>query len=408
MKGLILMLHFSAIASYMIFKKSLISLAIGGFGIGLTEFVMMGILPDLAKDFNITIPEAGHFISAYAIGVMIGAPILVMIAGNFPPKKILVALMMAFTVFNGLSIFAPSYELMMVTRLLSGLPHGAFFGVGAVVASRLVDKSKEASAVAMMLGGLTIANIFGIPLGTYVGHNISWRLTFAMVAFVGLLAITSIYFWMPNLEKRAKTNPLNDLRVFKNVEPWLILGITAIGTGGFFAWYSYVTPLLTEVSGFEDTGLTIVGILALAGLGMTFGNFAGGKLADVVSPAKATAVLLAIMGLCLLGVSFAAESQVLTLVMVFVTGFFAFSTASPIQMLMINASKGSEMLASAANQAGFNLGNAIGAFLGGLPIAAGLGYTSPEWVGAGLAYSGVVITLIILIRRNRNSKAAAV
>lgn len=388
----------------MIFKKSLLSLAVGGFGIGLTEFAMMGILPDVAKDFAISIPQAGHFISAYALGVMIGAPILVMIAGNYPPKKILLALMMAFTVFNGLSIFAPSYEIMLVTRLLSGLPHGAFFGVGAVVASRLVDKSKEASAVAMMLGGLTICNIIGIPLGTYVGHTVSWRLTFAMVAVVGLLAIASIYFWLPNLEKRAKTNPMNDLRVFKNVEPWLILGITAIGTGGFFAWYSYITPLLTEVTMFGDKSVGY--ILSLAGVGMTCGNFAGGKLADVVSPAKATAVLLSIMGICLIGVSFAAESQLLTLIMVFVTGFFAFSTASPIQMLMINASKGSEMLASAANQAGFNLGNAIGAFLGGLPIAAGLGYTSPQWVGAGLAYSGVVITLIILIRRNRKSKVA--
>ncbi|GLB50281.1 MFS transporter [Neptunitalea lumnitzerae] len=388
----------------MLFKKSLISLAIGGFGIGLTEFLMMGILPEVAKDFGITIPEAGHFVASYAIGVVIGAPILVLIAGNYAPKKILVTLMLAFTVFNSLAIFASNYEFMVLSRLLSGLPHGAFFGVGAVVASRLVDKSKEASAIAMMLGGLTIANIVGIPFAIWLGENFTWRYAFVMVAIVGVLAVTSISFWMPDLPKKPRSNAKNDLRVFLHAEPWFILGITAVGTGGFFAWFSYIKPLLINVTGFPE-GSVIIGLLSMAGVGMTVGNFAGGKLADKVSPGKATAILLSIMVLCLISVSLVAPYKIPTIIMTFVTAMFAFSTASPIQMLMINASKGSEMLASSANQAGFNMGNALGAYLGGLPIAYGFGYASPEWVGAGMASCGVMITLLMLLRRKRKAKS---
>ncbi|MEH6406393.1 MAG: MFS transporter [Leeuwenhoekiella sp.] len=385
-------------------QKGLISLAVGGFGIGMTEFVMMGILPDVANDLHITIPQAGHLISAYALGVVIGAPVLIMLAGNFPPKKLLLALMTAFTVFNAMSIFAPSYELMLFTRLLSGLPHGAYFGVGAVVASRLVPKNKAASAVAIMLSGLTFANIFGIPLGTYVGHNISWRYTFVMVAIIGVLAIIAIFFWMPALEKNKTSRMMDDLKIFTHIEPWLILGITAIGTGGFFAWYSYITPLLTDVSGFSNTSVTF--ILMLAGIGMTLGNFAGGKLADKVSPLKAAAILLSVMSVALIIVGLLAPVKWATLVMAFFTGAVAFSLGSPIQMLMIKAAKGSEMLASSVNQAGFNVGNALGAFLGGLPIAAGLGYTSPEYVGSAMAFCGVLVCLSIILLRKKRTKNA--
>ena len=384
------------------FKKSLIALAIGGFGIGMTEFVMMGILPDVAKDLHISIPQAGHFISAYALGVVIGAPILVAIAGNYSPKKILLALMLAFTAFNALSIFATSYNLMFISRLLSGLPHGAFFGVGAVVASRLVPKEKAASAVAMMFSGLTVANIIGIPLGTYVGHNISWRYTFMIVVAVGLLTLLAITFWLPKIEKN-KPIPIKDaLKIFKRTELWLILGITAIGTGGFFAWYSYITPLLTEVSGFDNK--MVIFILMLAGLGMTFGNVLGGKLADKFSPIKATAILLGAMTICLITISFIAPIQWMMLIMVFVTGAFAFSTAPSIQMLMIKSAKESEMLASSVNQAAFNVANAIGAFLGGLPIAAGYGYTSPELVGAVLAFCGVGLSISVIYYRKSQQK----
>ena len=383
-------------------KKSLIALAVGGFGIGMTEFVMMGILPDVTKDLNVTIPQAGHFISAYALGVVIGAPILVGIAGNYSPKKILLALMAAFTIFNGLSVFAGSYGFMLLSRLLSGLPHGAYFGVGAVVASRLAEKGKAASAVAVMFSGLTVANVIGIPLGTYVGHTISWRYTFMIVVAIGLLTMVSIYFWLPKIEKAAPIPIKHALKIFKRTELWLILAITGIGTGGFFCWYSYITPLLTDVSGFAD-GMVIF-ILMLAGLGMTFGNILGGKLADRVSPIKATAFLLTAMAMCLLIIFFIAPIQWMMLTMVFVTGAFAFATAPSIQMLMIKSAKESEMLASSVNQAAFNIANALGAFLGGLPIAAGYGYTAPELVGTGLAICGVAFSLSVIVLRKKRKK----
>ncbi|SFP07805.1 MFS transporter, DHA1 family, arabinose polymer transporter [Pseudarcicella hirudinis] len=383
-------------------KLSLITLTIGGFGIGMTEFVMMGILPDISHAMNVSIPVTGYLVSSYALGVVLGAPLLVGLAGNYPPKKILIGLMVMFTIFNGLSAFAPNYELLFISRLFAGLPHGAFFGVGAVVASRLADPGREARAVSVMFAGLTIANTIGVPLGTFIGHNFSWRITFVIIALIGLFAIWSIKSWLPELPAAKNKNIRKDLKLFTRLQPWLVIGITAIGTGGFFAWFSYIAPLLTEVSGFGSNAITP--ILVLTGLGMALGNFIGGRLADSHSPAIATCLLLLAMVGSLITVSLVSQYQIPALAMAFVTGALAFSVASPIQILMINAAKGSEMLASSLSQAGFNIGNAIGAYLGGLPIAAGLGYTSPEWVGAGLAFAGFLIALVIVFRKNENLK----
>ena len=384
-------------------KKSLLTLTIGGFGIGMTEFVMMGILPDIALSLKISIPEAGHLVSAYALGVVLGAPLLVALAGNIPPKKLLMALMVMFTIFNSFSAFAPTYHTMLFTRLLSGLPHGAFFGVGAVVAGRLADKGREARAVSVMFAGLTIANMIGVPAGTFVGHNFSWRITFGAVAVIGICAILALKFWMPDLPVTSQKNIKKDLNLFKRTEPWLVIGITAIGTGGFFAWFSYIAPLLTEVTIFSENSITP--ILVLTGAGMAVGNFIGGRLADAVSPGKAVCILLLVTALALIGVALTAEYKIPALAMSFIIGALAFSVAAPIQMLMIQAAKGSEMLASAVNQAAFNVGNAVGAFLGGLPIAAGLGYTSPEYVGAALAFTGFLIAGYRLIyTRNKSAQ----
>ncbi|MFZ1890571.1 MAG: MFS transporter, partial [Formosimonas sp.] len=219
-------------------KKPLFALLLGGFGIGTTEFVMMGILPDIALSLGISIPQAGHLISAYALGVVVGAPSLVMLANKFAPKKILMALMLMFTVFNGLCVFAPNYESLFVFRFLSGLPHGAFFGVGAVVAARLADKGKEAQAVSMMFLGLTVANLLGVPLGTYLGHTLSWRYAFVLVAIAGLLTWLFLRVWMPVLEKDNAHSLRTQLGFFKTREAWLIMFATAIGTGGCFCWIS--------------------------------------------------------------------------------------------------------------------------------------------------------------------------
>lgn len=380
-------------------KKSLIALSFGGLTIGITEFVMMGLLPDIASDMKVSIPVAGYLISAYALGVVIGAPLLVILGRNFPPKKMLLILALMLTVFNALSIIAPSYNFLFASRFLSGLPHGAFFGVGAVVASRLADKGKEAQAIAIMFSGLTLANLIGVPIGTYIGHNFIWRYTFVLIAIVGMLTFLLISLWMPKLDKGETVNMKKQLEFFKRTEAWLIIGITAIGFGGLFAWISYIAPLLINVSKFGEGDVSY--ILILAGLGMVVGNFAGGKLADKYSPAPTTLALLFIMSIDLILVYFFSSNQYVSLFLTFLTGAISFSVIAPIQMLMIRTAKGAEMIASASLQGSFNIGNALGAFLGGLPLTAGYSYESPNLIGVGMSIVGMLITVtLIKIRKN--------
>lgn len=375
-------------------KKSLIALSLGGLTIGITEFVMMGLLPDIASDMKVSIPVAGYLISSYALGVVIGAPLLVIAGRNYAPKKMLLILALMLAVFNALSIIAPDYNVLFASRFLSGLPHGAFFGVGAVVASRLADKGKEAQAISIMFAGLTIANLIGVPIGTYIGHHFIWRYTFVLIAFVGLLTFLAIYLWMPNLEKGESVNMKTQLQFFKKTEAWLIIGITAIGFGGLFAWISYIAPLLINVSKFSPEDVS--SILILAGLGMVVGNFIGGKLADRFSPAPTTLALLMVMSLDLVLVYFFSFNQYVSLFLTFLTGAISFSVIAPIQMLMIRTAKGAEMIASASLQGSFNIGNALGAFLGGLPLAAGFSYSSPNLIGVVMSIIGMIITFILM------------
>lgn len=375
-------------------KKSLIALSLGGLTIGITEFVMMGLLPDIASDMKVTIPVAGYLISSYALGVVIGAPLLVIAGRNYAPKKMLLILALMLAVFNSLSIIAPNYEVLFASRFLSGLPHGAFFGVGAVVASRLADKGKEAQAISIMFAGLTLANLIGVPIGTYIGHHFIWRYTFVLIAVVGLLTLLAIYLWMPNLEKGESVNMKTQLKFFKKTEAWLIIGITAIGFGGLFAWISYIAPLLINVSGFAPEDVST--ILILAGFGMVVGNFVGGKLADRFSPAPTTLALLLVMSIDLILVYFFSSNQYISLFLTFLTGAISFSVIAPIQMLMIRTAKGAEMIASASLQGSFNIGNALGAFLGGLPLTAGFSYSSPNLIGVVMSVIGMIITFILM------------
>lgn len=380
-------------------RKALYALALGGFGIGMTEFVIMGILPVVTKSLSISIPKAGQFISAYALGVVIGAPTLTLLSNRFPKKIVLISLMAWFALFNTLTAFSGSYEVMLATRFFSGLPHGAFFGVGAVVAGRLSDEGKEAQAVAVMFGGLTIANIIGVPLGTYIGQHIDWRITFGLVGLIGLGTMLSLFFRMPAIPNKTGPGLIKQMSLLKRKEPWLVLMITAIGTGGFFAWYSYIAPLLIQVTGFEEH--LVIYILVIAGLGMTAGNMIGGKLADRFSPVSATSILLFIMSVSLLLFTFLAGSKIAVLVLTFVLGTVSFSIAAPVQMLMIRASKGAEELGSSFNQAAFNIANALGAYLGGIPISMGYGFLSANWVGAVLALSGALIAgSVMVIQKN--------
>ena len=380
-------------------KKNLIPLALGGLGIGTTEFVMMGLLPDIAKDFNISIPVAGHLISSYALGVVIGAPLLVIITSNFEPKKVLLALMTMFTVFNAFSAFSPNNTALLLARLLSGLPHGAFFGVGSVVASRLAEKGKQAQAISIMFAGLTIANLLITPLGTYVGHHYSWRYTFGIVALIGLITIAAIQIWLPKLPVNRKGDIKSELGLFKRQEAWLIILITAIGTGGLFAWISYIAPLMTDVSHFSAN--TVSYIMILAGFGMVVGNIIGGRLADKMEPAKACVALLLAMAATLVAIFLFSQSQALSLVFTFVAGALSIALATPIQILMIRTAREAEMLGAAATQAAFNIGNALGAFFGGLPIAAGLGYNSPSLVGAVMALAGTLFAWVLIKRQKK-------
>ncbi|RZK50949.1 MAG: MFS transporter [Hymenobacter sp.] len=351
-------------------KKHFLPLALGGLAIGTTEFVMMGLLPNIAADFRVTIPQAGYAISAYALGVVIGAPLLVLGSRRMAPKTILTGLMGLFALFNLLSAFAPNNGILFVARLLAGLPHGAFFGVGSVVASRLAQPGKQAQAIASMFSGLAVANVVMVPVATYVGTAFSWRVAVGGVGLLGLLTLGAIRWLLPALPP-TPTPPLRtELALLTRRTTWIILLLTAIGTGGLFCWISYIAPLLTKVSGFTPGQVPY--LLAIAGLGMMAGSALGGWLAPY---------------------------QVPTALLTFAGGCFALAIASPIQLLMIRSSQGAEMLGAAFTQAAFNTGNALGAYLGGLPLAAGFAYSSPTLVGAAMALGGVGFAVLLLRER---------
>ncbi|WP_185117589.1 MFS transporter [Chryseobacterium sp. PMSZPI] len=371
--------------------KRIIPLAIGGLGIGTTEFTVMGLLPDIAKTLQISIPQAGHLISAYAMGVVIGAPLLIGYSVKFPPKKVLMAFMVLFTLFNGLSAIAPDYTTMLIIRFMSGLPHGAFFGVGTVVASKMGGKGKEAFYISMMFTGLTVANLAMVPLVTYIGHTYHWRFYFAIVAVIGLFALLFLKLWLPNIEANQNTHFLEELKFLKNKQSWLVLGITAIGFGGLFTWFSYITPLMTGISGVQSSQMAYV--MVLAGAGMVVGNLVGGIVSDKLGPEKTCALLIFLMMISLTGVFFLSEHQNIAFVLTFMCGALSMSIAAPINIMMMKAAPKSEMMAAAFMQAGFNVANALGAFLGGIPLEYGLPFNYPSLVGVGMTFIGLAISI---------------
>ncbi|MDB5936445.1 MAG: transporter [Massilia sp.] len=355
---------------------------------------MMGILPDVAGSLRITIPQAGYLISSYALGVVVGAPTLVGLLAKRPPRSVLIWFMLMFAAFNALSAFAPNYPALMLARFLAGLPHGAFFGVGAVVAMRLAHEGRSASAVATMFAGLTVASVLGVPFGTWLGHHVSWRLVFLIVAAIGLLTAVTLRKLVPWFEPPQRGSFRADLRIFGRPGLWLGIAITSIGTGGFFAYLSYITPLLTEVTGFSAE--TIPLIMTVVGLGMTAGVLLGGKLADRVAPAVALLVLMSTMAILLFLNGIMVHSPAAMLVLAFATGANALALGPPIQMLLIENSKEAEMLGSSLGQSSFNIGNALGAFLGGVPLSLGYSYVAPQWVAGCLALCGVALVLLML------------
>lgn len=369
-------------------KKSLIALAFGTLGLGIAEFVMMGILPDVAKDLGISIPVAGHFISAYALGVCVGAPVLIL-ARKHPLKHILLALVTLIMVGNTCAALAPNYWVLLLARFISGLPHGAYFGVASIVAEKLADKGKGSEAVSIMIAGMTIANLFGVPLGTSLSNSISWRVTFLLVGCWGVIILYYIWRWVPYVEGLKDTGFKGQFRFLKTPAPWLILGATALGNGGVFCWYSYINPLLTEVSGF--TAESITGLMVLAGFGMVVGNLVSGRLSDRYTPGKVGTTVQAMICIVLLLIFFLSPYPWLSALLMCLCTAGLFAVSSPEQVLIIRVAKGGEMLGAACVQVAFNLGNAIGAYVGGLAISGG--YRYPALAGVPFAMVGFILFL---------------
>lgn len=369
-------------------KKSLIALAFGTLGLGIAEFVMMGILPDVAKDLGISIPVAGHFISAYALGVCVGAPVLIL-ARKHSLKHILLALVTLMMVGNTCAALAPNYWVLLLARFISGLPHGAYFGVASIVAEKLADKGKGSEAVSIMIAGMTIANLFGVPLGTSLSNSISWRVTFLLVGCWGVIILYYIWRWVPHVEGLKDTGFKGQFRFLKTPAPWLILGATALGNGGVFCWYSYINPLLTEVSGF--TAESITALMVLAGFGMVVGNLVSGRLSDRYTPGKVGATVQAMICIVLLLIFFLSPYPWLSALLMCLCTAGLFAVSSPEQVLIIRVAKGGEMLGAACVQVAFNLGNAIGAYVGGLAISGG--YRYPALAGVPFAMVGFILFL---------------
>ncbi|MGW5608303.1 MFS transporter [Streptomyces sp. NPDC003753] len=384
---------------------ALLALAIGAFGIGTTEFVIMGVLPQVASDFGVSIPTAGLLVTGYALGVMFGAPIMTALGTRVPRKRMLMLLMGLFVVGNLLSAVAPVFGLMLVGRVVASLAHGAFFGIGSVVAADLVAPEKKAGAISMMFSGLTIANVVGVPLGTLVGQSAGWRVTFTLVAALGVVGLLGVAKLVPEMPRPEGVHLRHELAAFKNAQVLLAMAMTVLGFGGVFAAITYIAPMMTHVTGFADSSVTW--LLVLFGLGMVGGNLIGGKYAD---RALMPMLYVSLGGLALVLALFTvtAHTKTLAAVTIVLIGALGFATVPPLQKRVLDHAHGAPTLASAANIGAFNLGNALSAWLGGLVIAAGLGYTAPNWVGAVLAVSALLLAFLSAALERRETASSTV
>jgi len=380
---------------------ALLALAIGAFGIGTTEFVIMGVLPEVAGDFGVSVPTAGRLVSGYALGVVVGAPLLTVLGTRVSRKKMLMSLMGLFVVGNALSAGAPSFGVMLLGRVVASLAHGAFFGIGSVVAAGLVAPERKASAISLMFTGLTVANVVGVPLGTYVGQAAGWRVTFAGVAALGLVGLLGVARLVPETGRPEPGGVRSEFAAFRKVQVWLALGMTVLGYGGVFAAITYITPMMTEVAGYSAGAVTW--LLVLFGIGMLLGNLVGGRFADrALMPMLFTA--LGALSVTLLVFTATAHDKVLAAITLTLVGALGFATVPPLQKWVLDQASAAPTLASAANIGAFNLGNALAAWLGGVVISAGLGYTAPNWIGALLSGTALLLSVLaaFLDRRPRS------
>ena len=369
----------------------LLALAISAFAIGTTEFVIMGLLPEVARDLSVSIPSAGLLVSGYALGVAVGAPLLAVITSKMPRKLALQLLMGVFIVGNVLCAVASGYSVLMIARVVTSFAHGSFFGIGAVVAASLVPQEKRASAIALMFTGLTLANVLGVPLGTFIGQEFGWRMAFWVVAALGVASLAGIAALVPNKHDTGPVGLMHEVRVLKDPQVWMALAMTVVGFGGVFVVFTYIAPILEQVSGFSPRGVTL--ILVLFGTGLTLGNTMGGKLADRALMPSLMGILLA-LAVVMAVFTRTSHSQVAAAVTIFVWGIAAFATVPPLQMRVVEKASAAPNLASTLNIGAFNVGNAGGAWLGGLAIGHGLGLDALPWVAAAVSIAALLLTWI--------------
>ncbi|MCW0234076.1 MAG: MFS transporter [Ferrovibrio sp.] len=369
----------------------LLALAMASFGIGTTEFVIMGLLPEVAADLGVSIPAAGLLVTGYALGVVIGAPIVAIITNALPRKATLMGLASVFVLGNLLCAIAPDYWFLMGARVVTAFCHGAFFGIGAVVAANLVPPRQRASAIALMFAGLTLANVLGVPLGTALGQALGWRSTFWAVVVIGILAVSAIALWVPRDIPHSAGNIIREFAVLKRPQVLLTMMMSVLASASLFTVFTYIAPLLRDVTGLTPHVVTYV--LLLFGVGITIGNILGGKLADwrLMPSLMATFVGLAAILVVLV---FASADMVAVVATIFVWGILVFAVVPPIQMRVVDAAVGAPNLASTLNQGAFNLGNAAGAWIGGAAITLGVGYVDLPWIGAALSVGALGLCMV--------------
>lgn len=368
----------------------LLALAIGAFGIGTTEFSPMGLLPVIAQGVGVSIPAAGMLISAYAIGVMVGAPLMTLLLSHRGRRNALIFLMAIFTVGNVLTAIAPDYATLMIARIITSLNHGAFFGLGSVVAASVVAKERQASAVATMFMGLTIANIGGVPAATWLGETIGWRMSFMATAGLGVISMVSLFFSLPKGGAGARPNVRNELAVLMRPQVLTALLTTVLGAGAMFTLYTYISPVLRTLT--DATPVFVTAMLVLIGVGFSIGNFLGGKLADrsVTGTLKGFLLLLIVI---MLAIPLLARSEIGAAIAMVVWGAATFAVVPPLQMRVMRVAHEAPGLSSSVNIGAFNLGNALGAAAGGAVISGGLGYSFVPVMGAIIAGLGLLLVL---------------
>lgn len=378
--------------------KSLVALALGTFALGISEFLMMGILGNVASSLGVSISNAGHLISAYATGVCIGAPALLFFRKT-PLKKIMAALAAIIAIGNLCAFLAPGFWTLFAARLISGLPHGAYFGVGAIVAGRLVKPGHEVGAVSFMIGGMTVATVAGVPLATFITNTLSWRFAFLIVALAGLATFIAIHRLIPDVGRLKDEGFKGQFRFLRTLPPWLIFGGVIFGQTGFYCWYSYIDPQLTEVAHFSPAALSW--LMILAGLGMFMGNSTIGMIGSRFKP-SALAGTVELLGIpVLLLFYFCGDHQLAAVVLMMMGTAILFGSGSPLQSSIVGYSRGGEMLGAASIQIAYNAGNAIAAWMGGCAINAGYGYSSPAVVGLPLVAVGAGLLFWLYFRYER-------